>query len=71
MEWLIIVGAVISALGLVGLIASAVKLMRARRARLEDDAMRNAMRKALTLNFAALMLSVFGLMMVVIGVILA
>lgn len=71
MELLIIIGAVISVVGLVGLVLSAVRVMRAKRAGQEDDALRETVRRAMILNFGALMLSAFGLILVVVGVILA
>jgi hypothetical protein len=45
--------------------------MRARRAGLEDAGLRAAMQKALVWNLGALALSGLGLMMVVVGVLLA
>jgi len=71
MEALIIVGTVISVVGLIGLLVSALRVMKARRQGLDDDALRAAVKSAMTLNFGALMLSAFGLIMVVVGVILA
>lgn len=71
MEILIYIGAAISAVGLVGLVMSALRVLKAKRAGLDDDAMREAVRRAMVLNFGALMLSAFGLILVVVGVILA
>ncbi|HGG06717.1 MAG TPA: hypothetical protein ENK28_14755 [Aliiroseovarius sp.] len=71
MDWLILPGAAISLLGLVGLLASAVKILRARKQGLEDDEMRARIQRAMVLNFAALMLSIIGLMMVVVGILLS
>ncbi|WP_298569664.1 hypothetical protein [uncultured Aliiroseovarius sp.] len=68
MEWLIIVGAVLSLVGLAGLIASAVKVMKAKRAGLEDAELRARVQKAMALNMGALGLSVIGLMCVILGV---
>lgn len=70
MGWLIIIGAVVSVIGLVGLVTSALRVLRARRAGLDDDALRAAVRGAMTLNFGSLMLSAFGLIIVILGVIL-
>lgn len=70
MEWLIWLGAVVSALGLGGLFWSIAKVWRARRAGLSDEALREVVRKAVPLNMGALMLSVLGLMMVIIGIFL-
>jgi hypothetical protein len=71
MEYLIWSGAGVTLVGLVGLIYSAVLVMRARRAGLDDAALRAAMQRALVWNVGALALSGLGLMMVVVGVILA
>lgn len=64
-------GAAISLLGLVGLIWCILMVGRARRARLEDEAMRAVLKKALPLNLGALFLSVIGLMMVIVGIFIA
>ncbi|WP_300519408.1 hypothetical protein [Aliiroseovarius sp.] len=71
MDWLIIIGAIVSIIGLVGLVASALLVMRARKAGLEEDALKARMQKALVLNMGALALSTLGLMVVVLGIFLA
>lgn len=71
MEWLIIVGAVVSFVGLIGLVLSAVKVMKAKRAGLEDAALRARIQKAMVLNMGAMALSVLGLMCVILGVTLS
>ncbi len=71
MAWLIYIGAAISVLGLVGLVASALKVLKAKRAGLDDDALKAVVQGAMTLNMGALALSTIGLMMVVTGVFLA
>jgi hypothetical protein len=63
-------GAAISVLGLIGLIWCILRVSRARRAKLNDDAMREVLRTALPLNLGALFLSVIGLMMVIVGIFL-
>ncbi|KPN62080.1 hypothetical protein XMM379_000623 [Aliiroseovarius sp. xm-m-379] len=68
MEWLIIVGAVVSFVGLIGLVTSAVKVMKAKRAGLDDAALRARIQKAMVLNMGALALSVLGLMCVILGI---
>lgn len=70
MAYLIWAGAAVSLLGLVGLIACILKVWRARKAKLEDSAMRKVLQSVVPLNSAALFLSVIGLMMVVIGILL-
>jgi hypothetical protein len=70
MEILIWIGAFISLLGLAGLIWCIMKVWKARKAGLDDDALRAVIQKVVPMNSGALFLSVIGLMMVVMGVIL-
>ena len=71
MDWLIIIGTLVALVGLAGLVVSALRVMRARRAGLEDTALKEVVRRAMVLNMGAFALSALGLMMVVVGVILA
>ncbi|MFW2542357.1 hypothetical protein ACN2XU_06920 [Primorskyibacter sp. 2E107] len=71
MELLIWIGALITVAGLAGLIWCILRVARARRAGLDDEALREVVRKTVTLNMAALFGSVIGLMMVILGVFLA
>ncbi len=71
MNWLIIPGAILTLLGLAGIIASAVQVLRARRAGLDDDALRARLKQVMLLNMAALFVSVIGLMAVILGIFLA
>ena len=71
MEWLVYLGALLSIVGLAGLVLSIVRVMRARRANLPDEELRAAIQKAMPLNLGALFLSVIGLMLVIVGVFLA
>lgn len=68
MEILIWLGALLSALGLAGIVACIVIALRARRQQLGDDAMRAKVQGLVALNMGALALSAIGLMMVVFGV---
>lgn len=70
MENLIWIGAVISLLGVAGLVWCILHVLKLRRAGLSEDAMRAQMQKAVMINFAALAVSTLGLMMVVIGIFL-
>ena len=70
MEILIWSGATVSVVGLAGLVLCILRVWRARRAKLDDTAMRAVLKKVLPLNTAALFLSMIGLMMVVIGILL-
>lgn len=70
MEALVWIGAAISAAGLAGLVWSILNVNKARRAGLSDEALRQAVQKALPLNLGALFLSVIGLMLVIVGIFL-
>lgn len=61
-------GAGLSLLGLLGLGWCIIKVSRAKRAQLDDEAMRIVLRKVVPLNMGALFLSVIGLMMVILGI---
>jgi len=67
---LIWAGALVALIGLAGLIRCIVLAAQAKRAGLDDNAMRQRLQKLVALNLGALFLSAIGLMMVVIGVIL-
>ncbi len=71
MEYLIWGGAGVTVLGLSGLIYSALLVMRARKSGLDDAGLRAAMQRALVWNLGALALSGLGLMLVILGVLLA
>ena len=68
MDWLIWTGAGVSVLGLIGLMWCIIKVSRAKRAGLNDDAMRDTLKGIVPYNLAALFLSVIGLMMVIVGI---
>lgn len=70
-EIMIWVGAVISMIGLAGLIWCIIRVARARKAGLSDSELKAAVQAVLPLNLGALFLSVIGLMFVVIGVFLS
>ena len=70
MEYLIWVGAVISLIGMVGIFYCIHLALKAKRAELSEDDMRARMQRIVLLNIAALMLSMVGLMMVVVGIFL-
>lgn len=67
---LVWVGAGLSVIGLAGLILSIVRVAKARRTATSDDVLRAAIQKALPLNMGALLLSILGLMLVILGVLL-
>ncbi|WGW03778.1 hypothetical protein [Tropicibacter oceani] len=71
MEWLIWIGAAITLAGLGGLVWCILRVARARKKGLDDEALRDVVRKTVTLNMAALFCSVIGLMTVIMGVFLS
>ena len=71
MQALIWAGAVITLLGLSGLVWCIVSVLRARRAGLTEDALRQRLQSIVSLNLGALLVSAIGLMCVVIGILLA
>ena len=70
MDWLIWGGAGVSVLGLIGILVSIVRVSQAKRAGLDDAALRARVQAVLPLNLGALFLSVIGLMAVIVGIIL-
>jgi hypothetical protein len=70
MEWLIWAGAVISLLGVGGLVYCVVAAAKARRADLDQTAMQSRLQALVAMNMGALAISSIGLMMVVIGILL-
>jgi hypothetical protein len=72
MEALVWVGTAVSLTGLAGIVACVVHVLRARRrASADDAALREAVRRVLPWNLGAFFLSMAGLMLVIVGVILA
>ncbi len=71
MEALVWLGAFVSVLGLAGLIWCIVTVWKARKAGLDDDALRAKLQQVVPLNTGALFLSMTGLMLVVVGILLA
>lgn len=67
---LIWAGTCLSLLGLLGLIYCIARVSRAKRAGLDDDAMREELKRVVPLNLGALFLSVIGLMIVIVGIFL-
>ncbi|KPP87912.1 MAG: hypothetical protein HLUCCA08_15855 [Rhodobacteraceae bacterium HLUCCA08] len=70
METLIWIGAVLSALGLAGIVLSALRVGRARKANLSDEELKAAVQTAMPLNLGAFFVSMIGLGCVLVGVIL-
>ncbi|QPM89105.1 hypothetical protein [Pseudooceanicola algae] len=68
MEWLIWTGTLVSLIGLTSLFWSIIKVAQAKRAQLDDAALREAIRRAMPFNMGGLALSVLGLMAVMVGI---
>lgn len=71
MESLIWIGALVSLLGVAGLLWCIVIAAKARKAGLGDAEMKAKLQKVVTINMGALFLSAIGLMMVVAGIMLS
>lgn len=71
MEILVWAGAACTLAGVFGLIWCIVLALRARRSGLPDAEMRTALQRVVVLNMGALAVSGLGLMMVVVGIMLA
>lgn len=70
MGWLIWIGAAVTLAGLAGLVWCILKVTAARRAGLDDAALRARLQAVVALNLGALLLSALGLMLVVAGILL-
>jgi hypothetical protein len=70
MDWLIWSGAAVSVAGIAGLVWCIIFTMKARRAGLDEPALRARLQRAVVVNLAALMVAALGLMMVVMGILL-
>lgn len=68
MEIIVWVGAVLSAVGLAGIVYSIVAVVKAKHANLSDEDLRVRISTILPINLVALFVSMIGLMAVVIGV---
>ena len=67
---LIWIGTLVTLIGLAGLIWCILKVQRARKDGLDDEAMKARLQSVVALNMGALFLSAIGLMMVVVGIVL-
>ena len=70
MTFLIWIGAIISVLGLEGVVYSVTAVIRARRAGLDDAALRVRIAQMMPVNLAAFLAAMLGLLMVLVGVLL-
>lgn len=70
MENLIWIGALVTLLGLAGLLWCVMIALRAKRQGLDENAMKSRLQRVVAINMGALFLSAIGLMMVVVGILL-
>lgn len=70
MEIVVWIGALLSGLGLIGIIYSIVAVARAKRMNLPDEELRARISQILPINLGALFVSMIGLMAVIVGVFL-
>jgi hypothetical protein len=63
-------GALLSVLGLIGLLFSMYKVAKAKKNSTSDQELRASIKAAMPLNLASLFVSVLGLMSVIIGVLI-
>ena len=71
MEHLVWIGALVSLLGLAGLVWCIVTVWKAKSSGQSDEELKASIQKVMPLNTGALFLSVTGLMIVVLGILLA
>ncbi|RDC71060.1 hypothetical protein DLJ49_16150 [Rhodovulum sp. 12E13] len=71
MDGLILAGVALSVAGLGGILWCIVTVWRAKRAGLDDDALRARLQRVVTVNLAALLTSALGLGLIAVGLILA
>ncbi len=70
MDWLVIGGAGLTLVGVLMLVWCIIIAMRARRAGLDDEALKARLQGVVALNLGALAVSAIGLMAVVVGLFL-
>ena len=70
MENLIWIGALVSLVGIAGLVWCVLIALQAKREGLDETAMKERLQRVVAINMGALLLSAVGLMMVVIGILL-
>ena len=70
MDALVWIGAAVSLGGIAGLVWCIAEVMRARRAGLDDAALRARLQRIVAWNLGALMVSAIGLMLVILGIFL-
>ena len=69
-EMMILSGAVLTALGIIGIVIFIVKVRAAQKEQMEDEALKARLSTLMPLNLGSFLISAIGLVMVVMGVIL-
>ena len=70
MDLLILIGSILSILGLIGLVWCIKTVLKAKKLATSDEELRSSLQKVVPLNMAALFLSAIGLMLVILGIML-
>lgn len=70
MDNLIWIGALVSLVGIAGLIWCVLIALRAKREGFDENEMKSRLQRVVAINMGALFLSAIGLMMVVVGILL-
>tara|TARA_Y100001934_G_C11798979_1_gene516216 strand:- start:326 stop:538 length:213 start_codon:yes stop_codon:yes gene_type:complete len=70
MELLILIGSILSILGLFGLFWCIKTVVKAKKIATSDEELRSSLQKVVPLNMASLFLSAMGLMLVILGIML-
>lgn len=70
MQALVWIGAIMSVIGLAGLLYSIFLVNKAKKASQSDEELRDAIKAAMPINLGALFLSTLGLMCVIVGLFL-
>ncbi len=68
MDIVIWIGAAVTLLGVIGLMSTVVMVGKAKKSSLNDEEMRARLQKIIPMNFAALAVSMIGLMAVIVGI---
>jgi hypothetical protein len=71
MDWMVVLGALVTLGGLGLLVYCILTVARARKAGLPEEELRSRLRRVVAINLAALFISSIGLMMVIVGLFLS
>ena len=69
-DYIIWTGAALTVAGLAVLLWCIFRVVKAKRAKLSDEALRAAVQSVVPINLGALLMSMFGLILVIVGVVL-